>query len=165
MIFVYATVFDVSMWMQREAFVKARFTWQCTLCTNNLHTCQICHAIDTKENLRTCELAECNRFYHVECLKKFTGNYSSKYESGPFTCPIHTCAKCKTYCRRDHAVRCLRCPTAYHLKCAPQELVSIPCRAGLGKDNIVCSRHSDGGGRGGRGKVRLQCMPYSLRNA
>mmetsp|Transcript_2236 Transcript_2236/g.7985 ORF Transcript_2236/g.7985 Transcript_2236/m.7985 type:complete len:624 (+) Transcript_2236:287-2158(+) len=137
---------------EREAFVKARFTWQCSLCTNNVHACQICHAIDTRDNLVQCELGECSRFYHLDCLCSFTGKSAEKYQSGSFICPLHTCARCHTYCRRDQATRCMRCPTAYHIKCAPPELLSAPCRAGLGREAMVCSRHPGGGGRGGRGK-------------
>ncbi|KAG1675198.1 Histone-lysine N-methyltransferase NSD2 [Nymphon striatum] len=83
------------------------------------HTCFICKE-KTADTTR-CNVAQCGKFYHSKCLKKY--QIHCKFEGARgLSCPLHYCLSCVNneldlnICKASKAklVRCIRCPTAYH---------------------------------------------------
>ncbi|XP_045539872.1 uncharacterized protein LOC123722367 [Papilio machaon] len=122
--------------------------------------CFVCRSAtspkDGIEFRQRCQLAHCNRYYHLECLEHWP---QTQYHSGevlrnnknikgffePVVCPRHVCHTCvsddprgcKTRFSGDKLARCVRCPATYHsfTKCLP---------AGsqiLSASHVICPRH------------------------
>ncbi|KPJ05187.1 putative histone-lysine N-methyltransferase Mes-4 [Papilio xuthus] len=121
--------------------------------------CFVCRAATSPKGIeyrQRCQLAHCNKYYHLECLEHWP---QTQYHSGevlrnnknikgffePVVCPRHVCHTCvsddprgcKTRFSGDKLARCVRCPATYHsfTKCLP---------AGsqiLSASHIICPRH------------------------
>ncbi|GIL96653.1 hypothetical protein Vretimale_2418, partial [Volvox reticuliferus] len=105
---------------------------------------------ETSPGLVKCSLAACGRWYHAECavahpLTKVIaggsggsgggsgGRGRGRGRGGPataavavplatkFRCPLHTCAVCSGSGEGAAIMACVRCATAYHAKCKPQD--------------------------------------------
>ncbi|KAG1681818.1 Histone-lysine N-methyltransferase NSD2 [Nymphon striatum] len=94
-------------------------SFTCEECSSGKHTCFICKE-KTADTTR-CNVAQCGKFYHSKCLKKY--QIHCKFEGARgLSCPLHYCLSCVNneldlnICKASKAklVRCIRCPTAYH---------------------------------------------------
>uniref|UniRef100_A0A0D9XXW6 Zinc finger PHD-type domain-containing protein n=1 Tax=Leersia perrieri TaxID=77586 RepID=A0A0D9XXW6_9ORYZ len=83
-----------------------------------------------------CEDKKCGHFYHPKCLARLLYPDSSKQALNfeqevahglKFLCPVHKCHTCKEGENKDdekmQLAVCRRCPTAYHRKCLPSDIV------------------------------------------
>ena len=85
-----------------------------------------------------CTLGGCFKYYHVDCVyqnKNVSCINSMKVQR--FRCPLHYCEICQASGDSVLIVQCVNCPTAYHLKCLPQDLKAIR----LTKKYIICGKH------------------------
>lgn len=80
----------------------------------------------TMENVLTkCSTANCNKFYHLECIKNnklFKYFDSNKHKK--FRCSLHYCARCGISGDTMAIAQCIRCPKSYHLKCHPKDKIT-----------------------------------------
>ena len=53
------------------------------------HTCCVCKKSGT--SVRKCSVAHCGRFYHVDCIKRYS---NARVDDGRIICPVHVCATC-----------------------------------------------------------------------
>lgn len=117
---------------------------QCLECASNTHLCFICrsHSPDVKK----CSDDKCGKFYHVKCLQESYPHKMIKDENNEgFTCPLHFCLTCYVEHQDDQChgfmkkrlLRCLKCPTAYHLTDACLAAGSIS----LSFSYIICPEH------------------------
>jgi hypothetical protein len=94
------------------------------LCSIGVHTCFVCKKLvdDNQNNTEKCADLKCGKFYHLSCLEKdFPVKYSDQKDS--FVCPLHFCLNCHIESQNDkefrpsrrRLVKCISCPTAYHL--------------------------------------------------
>ncbi|KAL3864307.1 hypothetical protein ACJMK2_005998 [Sinanodonta woodiana] len=113
--------------------------FKCDECSTGVHICFICKK--SENNTRRCSVVQCGRFYHEECVKQFP---QTRCENGKgFICPLHVCHTCWAESAKNPKtmkgpfLRCVRCPTAYHVGdfCLAAGSISL---AGF---NIVCTRH------------------------
>lgn len=89
----------------------------------------------TMENLLTkCSTANCNKFYHLECIKSNTlFKYFDSNKHKKFRCSLHYCARCGISGDTMAIAQCIRCPKSYHLKCYPKDKITK-----LTKKLIIC---------------------------
>ncbi len=76
---------------------------------------------ENKESQK-CNESKCGKFYHISCLEK---NFPVKFNDSKdsFVCPLHFCLNCHIESQNDkdfrpsrrRLVKCISCPTAYHL--------------------------------------------------
>ncbi|CAJ2637434.1 unnamed protein product [Trifolium pratense] len=93
--------------------------------------CLLCHHSVSPEEELLCSVHGCGSRYHKECAKEAGGVLHLK----KFKCPQHACFICK---QKLH-LRCVRCPAAFHIKCAPWPEAVIPLKDHPGK--AICWRH------------------------
>ncbi|WJX29487.1 [histone H3]-lysine(4) N-trimethyltransferase [Trifolium repens] len=93
--------------------------------------CCLCHHSVSPEEELLCSVCGRGSRYHKECAKEAGGVSNLK----KFKCPQHVCFICK---QKLH-LRCVRCPAAFHTKCAPWPEAVIPLKDHPGK--AVCWRH------------------------
>ncbi|XP_068708846.1 histone-lysine N-methyltransferase NSD2-like isoform X2 [Montipora foliosa] len=110
---------------------KGKFV--CDECVTGNHSCFVCRQAG---NVKQCSQPLCTKHYHDECVKKFK---TAKFDSDRFFCPLHFCSTCvsnKSVVSRGRMIRCVRCPTAFHISGC---LVAgcIPISSNL----MVCSKH------------------------
>jgi len=87
--------------------------------------------------LTKCSTANCNKFYHLPCIANNTlFKYFDANKHKKFRCSLHYCAKCRISGDTMAIAQCVRCPKAYHLKCAPKEKILK-----LTKKAILCQDH------------------------
>lgn len=137
----------------------------CSECQTGSHPCFACGqfgagpaagSISKEENVgaaaadfpgtRVCSDKTCGKFYHAACIRRAPGATSVKGSSQHFLCPRHVCSVCevgtngKVVSGKRSAGRaqaqCLRCPTAYHVRCMPPSAVRNELVA-------LCSEHCD----------------------
>ena len=89
----------------------------------------------TMENVLTkCSTANCNKFYHLECIKdNVLFKYFDSNKHKKFRCSLHYCAKCSISGDTMAIAQCIRCPKSYHLKCYPKDKITK-----LTKKLIIC---------------------------
>ncbi|XP_052771657.1 histone-lysine N-methyltransferase NSD2-like isoform X2 [Mya arenaria] len=111
----------------------------CDECTNGVHTCFVCKKAD--QDTQRCSVAVCGKFYHSECLKEYP---QTKIEGKGLTCPLHLCHTCFANNLKGTAaksngrlLRCVRCPTAYHVG----DFCIAAGSINLTGFNIVCAKH------------------------
>ena len=132
-------------------------SFKCFECTNSIFNCFICH-FDKKDNQKAkkCTINGCGRYFHEACIEKLDKTLVKSYSQAPFVCPSHKCKKClvdshfeenesesnsndktSSLLSKGRLLRCLRCPTSYH--------VSEDCLAAgsilLGGNFIICPNH------------------------
>ena len=80
----------------------------------------------TMDNLLTkCSTANCNKFYHLECIKdNKLFKYFDSNKNKKFRCSLHYCARCGISGDTMAIAQCLRCPKSYHLKCHPKDKIT-----------------------------------------
>ena len=105
----------------------------CDECVTGNHCCFVCRQTG---NVKQCSQPLCTKFYHDECVKTFK---TAKFDGDRFFCPLHFCSTCvsnKSVVCRGRMIRCVRCPTAYHISGC---LVAgcIPISSHL----MVCAKH------------------------
>ncbi|KAJ7383124.1 Histone-lysine N-methyltransferase, H3 lysine-36 and H4 lysine-20 specific [Desmophyllum pertusum] len=105
----------------------------CDECVTGNHCCFVCRQTG---NVKQCSQPLCTKHYHEDCLKPFK---TAKFDGDRFFCPLHSCSTCvsnKSSVSRGRMIRCVRCPTAYHLAGC---LVAgcIPVSSQL----MVCAKH------------------------
>ena len=110
---------------------KGKFV--CDECITGNHCCFVCRQTG---NVKQCHHQLCTKHYHENCLKAFK---TAKFDGDRFYCPLHFCSTCvtnKNSVTRGRMIRCVRCPTAYHLSGC---LVAgcIPISSHL----MVCAKH------------------------
>nr|XP_006812995.1 PREDICTED: histone-lysine N-methyltransferase NSD2-like isoform X2 [Saccoglossus kowalevskii] len=112
--------------------------FKCDECISGVHSCFICTKCDIE--VKRCSVALCGKFYHEDCLKKWT---LTRFDGKGVTCPLHTCQACAADNPRNpkatkgRLTRCVRCPTAYHTgdNCIAAGSIVLASNA------IVCSKH------------------------
>ncbi|RMX65009.1 hypothetical protein DD238_005030 [Peronospora effusa] len=153
--------------------------WLCPNCKNKTHACFHCKrtgiemlADDTpattssesiKRPVRKCRALSCGKFYHQECITQFP--LARIAINTHFICPLHTCAGCNQSGAQQEAVRCMRCPVAYHARCLPSN-----CVRQISSKLIICPKHGGGSidtenrlecdGVENEGKVAMKNMMY-----
>ncbi|XP_015754821.1 PREDICTED: histone-lysine N-methyltransferase NSD2-like isoform X2 [Acropora digitifera] len=110
---------------------KGKFV--CDECVTGNHCCFVCRQAG---NVKQCSQPMCTKYYHDECVKTYK---TAKFDGDRFFCPLHFCTTCvsnKSVVSRGRLIRCVRCPTAYHISGC---LVAgcIPICSNL----MVCSKH------------------------
>ncbi|XP_057430251.1 histone-lysine N-methyltransferase ASHR3 [Lotus japonicus] len=93
--------------------------------------CHFCHHCICPGEEVLCSVRGCGARYHMDCAKEAGGASNVK----KFKCPQHVCFVCK---QRLH-LRCVRCPMAFHTKCAPWPDAVIDLKDHPGQ--AVCWRH------------------------
>ena len=92
---------------------------------------------DSASDLIKCSTANCNKFYHMECIqnnplfKYFDANKHKK-----FRCALHYCKKCTISGDTKALIQCFRCPSSYHFRCLPKDNV-----VKINKKAIICPEH------------------------
>ncbi|XP_021638024.2 protein ENHANCED DOWNY MILDEW 2 isoform X2 [Hevea brasiliensis] len=130
---------DTLGFTRREVDAIERFL--CKNCEYNQHQCFACGELgysnkSSGAEVFRCANATCGHFYHSHCIAKLlhqedevaVGELEKKVATGEsFTCPIHKCYICKKgenkKIKELQFAVCRRCPTSYHRKCLPKEIV------------------------------------------
>nr|CAB3445538.1 unnamed protein product [Digitaria exilis] len=114
----------------------------CKNCQFKKHQCFSCGLLGSSDDTLSqpevfqCEHGDCGRFYHPKCIAKLL--YPNSEEAilfaaevavarEKFTCLMHECMECKgVEDKNDRSLQfavCRRCPTVYHRKCLPSEIL------------------------------------------
>lgn len=105
----------------------------CDECTSGIHSCFVCRQTG---DVKQCNQPACSKYYHLECLKTYS---CTKIDGDRFYCPLHSCVTCvvnKLPPSRGRLIRCVRCPTAYHLSgCLVAGCMPITSHL------MVCAKH------------------------
>ncbi|XP_053334327.1 histone-lysine N-methyltransferase, H3 lysine-36 specific [Clarias gariepinus] len=115
---------------------KGRFV--CQECTKGVHTCFVCKK--PGKDVRRCMIPVCGKFYHMECILKFSP--TSKQNRG-FRCSLHVCLSCyianptNPSSSKGRLTRCVRCPVAYHANDYCMAAGSVP----LANNSFLCPNH------------------------
>ncbi|CAK1594383.1 unnamed protein product [Parnassius mnemosyne] len=135
--------------------------FKCNNCQEySIPVCFVCKsATSPKEGIeyrQRCQVAHCNRYYHLECLDHWPQTQFHSGESSsnskkikgyfePMSCPRHVCHTCvsddprgcKTRFSGDKLACCVRCPATYHsfTKCLPAGTQILT------GSHIICPRH------------------------
>nr|XP_009774259.1 PREDICTED: uncharacterized protein LOC104224336 [Nicotiana sylvestris] len=113
----------------------------CKNCEYQQHQCYACGELGSSDQSSHAEVfrcvnATCGHFYHPDCVARLlhpdaqlkVDELRKKIAAGePFACPLHQCCVCKQREDKDKTelqfAMCRRCPTSYHRKCLPKEIV------------------------------------------
>ncbi|XP_060585586.1 histone-lysine N-methyltransferase NSD2-like isoform X2 [Ruditapes philippinarum] len=113
--------------------------FKCDECTNGIHSCFVCKK--SSADTQRCSVPVCGKFYHIDCIKQYP---QAKVEGKGLTCPLHSCHTCLANNLKGSAaksngrlLRCVRCPTAFHVGDFCISAGSI----NLTGFNIVCAKH------------------------
>nr|XP_026490227.1 uncharacterized protein LOC113396490 isoform X1 [Vanessa tameamea]XP_026490228.1 uncharacterized protein LOC113396490 isoform X1 [Vanessa tameamea] len=134
--------------------------FKCYNCQKNeIPICFVCKSSispkDKAEHRQRCQVAHCQKYYHLECLDHWpqtqfnAGELSRTNKSNEYcealSCPRHVCHTCvcddprgcKTRFSGDKLARCIRCPATYHTftKCLPAGTQILT------GSHIICPRH------------------------
>lgn len=136
--------------------------FKCSNCQkHDIPICFVCKSNispkDKAEYRQRCQVAHCQKYYHLECLDhwpqtQFNWGELSKTNkrdehSESLSCPRHVCHTCvcddprgcKTRFSGDKLAKCVRCPATYHTftKCLPAGTQILT------GSHIICPRHYD----------------------
>lgn len=113
----------------------------CKNCEYQKHQCYACGELGSSDQSSHAEVfrcvnATCGHFYHPHCVARLlhpdaqskVDELKKKIAAGEsFACPLHHCCVCKQREDKDKPelqfAMCRRCPTSYHRKCLPKEIV------------------------------------------
>ncbi|KAK4723355.1 hypothetical protein R3W88_026134 [Solanum pinnatisectum] len=113
----------------------------CKNCEYQQHQCYACGKLGSSDQSSHAEVfrcvnATCGHFYHPHCVARLlhpdaqskVDELKKKIAAGEsFACPLHQCCVCKQREDKDKPelqfAMCRRCPTSYHRKCLPKEIV------------------------------------------
>lgn len=140
-----------SLGLSNEEFevINHQENFHCANCQYSQHQCFVCGELGSSDKAFGAEVFQCSsegcgHFYHSRCVAKLVHceseaeaeDFHQKIVAGePFTCPSHKCVVCKQgenwvdhdlQFWVDHGLQlamCRRCPTSYHRKCLPSEIV------------------------------------------
>ncbi|KAJ7562945.1 hypothetical protein O6H91_03G089700 [Diphasiastrum complanatum] len=115
--------------------------WLCVDCSENKVRCFECKEFGRfGYEIRKCSYGNCNKFYHRKCGEETQTSQSLRSSKKSFMCRQHVCDTCRMP-QVSHDPKyyiCLRCPIAYHEKCA-QRMVSYECSPGF----FICQKHEN----------------------
>ncbi|XP_005878229.1 PREDICTED: histone-lysine N-methyltransferase, H3 lysine-36 and H4 lysine-20 specific [Myotis brandtii] len=110
----------------------------CNECRSGTHTCFSCKR--SGAGVKRCLLPLCGKFYHENCVQKYP---PTVMQDRGFRCPRHSCITCQSAnstsicASRNHLMRCVRCPVAYHANdCCLAAGSKI-----LTPNSIICPNH------------------------
>ncbi|XP_046714681.1 histone-lysine N-methyltransferase, H3 lysine-36 specific [Silurus meridionalis] len=115
---------------------KGRFI--CQECTTGVHTCFVCKK--PGKDVRRCMIPVCGKFYHMECVMKFSPTLQ---QNRGFRCSLHVCLSCyitnplNPSSSKGRLTRCVRCPVAYHANDYCMAAGSVP----LANNSFLCPNH------------------------
>eukprot|EP00736_Rhodelphis_marinus_P009670 Rmarinus@m.29557 len=132
----------------------------CDECTLDTRQCFLCkegarigsqNEWEDEMNLMQCRGQACGKYYHPRCVRRMaTGEYTMG--GVLLQCSYHRCATCRQLLPVSKAMRCIRCPVAYHAfkngRCIPRDILP------LSADKFICIRHYLAG----------EPLPLSLQN-
>ncbi|XP_059301072.1 protein ENHANCED DOWNY MILDEW 2 isoform X2 [Lycium ferocissimum] len=113
----------------------------CKNCEYQQHQCYACGKLGSSDQSSHAEVfrcvnATCGHFYHPHCVARLlhpdaqskVDELKKKIAAGEsFACPLHQCCVCQQREDKDKPelqfAMCRRCPTSYHRKCLPKEIV------------------------------------------
>ncbi|KAK3526082.1 hypothetical protein QTP70_014657 [Hemibagrus guttatus] len=110
----------------------------CQECTAGVHTCFVCK--QPGEDVRRCMIPVCGKFYHMDCIMKFTPTVQ---QNRGFRCSLHVCLSCyitnptNPSSSKGRLTRCVRCPVAYHANDYCMAAGSVP----LANNSFLCPNH------------------------
>lgn len=142
------------------AVQELKNNWLCKNCEFKKHQCYVCgelgdsdEALGPRREVFVCDVASCGKFYHPKCVAsklKPPGGEREELAKGiragveSFTCPLHRCKKCgKGQEKKDkdlNLATCRRCPAAWHVKCLPRCVSTVPPRKLLWLISEKCVR-------------------------
>jgi len=114
----------------------------CKNCQYKQHQCFACGLLGSSDDKSSqpevfqCSHDDCAHFYHPKCIAQLL--YPNSEEATlfevevaaareKFTCPVHECIECKgVENKNDRSMQfavCRRCPTVYHRKCLPSDII------------------------------------------
>jgi hypothetical protein len=126
---------------QAKAVIDAEEAFVCENCRYKRHQCFACRFLGSSDlsspdpKVFQCGREDCGRFYHPKCVAKllydgeeeatlFEHHVTAGFE---FDCPMHECIVCRKVENKDvedlQFAVCRRCPTTYHRKCLPEEIL------------------------------------------
>lgn len=113
----------------------------CKPCHEGFKNCFACHKpIESSAHSQQCPQLDCRLEFHNNCLKLWPQNQISRgSHKRNNQCPQHTCHTCfsKDVHNAGPLVKCLKCPSAYHL-----EVTCLPAGSTvLSHTQIICPRH------------------------
>ncbi|XP_062213476.1 protein ENHANCED DOWNY MILDEW 2-like [Phragmites australis] len=125
---------------QAKMIIDMEEDFICKNCKYKQHQCFVCGLLGSSDvssgpEVFQCEHDDCGRFYHPKCVAELL--YSDSEEATlfehqvaagvGFPCPMHECSVCKGGEKKDDEnlqfAVCRRCPTAYHRKCLPRDIL------------------------------------------
>ncbi|CAN6326137.1 unnamed protein product [Urochloa humidicola] len=127
---------------QAKMIIKTEEGFICKNCQYKQHQCFACGLLGSSDDTSSqpevfqCEHDDCAHFYHPKCIAQML--YPDSEEAAlfeievasareKFTCPVHECIVCKgVENKNDKSMQfavCRRCPTVYHRKCLPSEII------------------------------------------
>ncbi|KAK3151256.1 hypothetical protein QOZ80_3AG0243650 [Eleusine coracana subsp. coracana] len=131
----------------------------CKNCKYKQHQCFACGLLgssdlsSSKPEVFQCEHDDCGRFYHPKCVANLlypVGEeeavlFEHQVAAGlEFPCPMHECCVCREgENKEDEEMQfavCRRCPTTYHRKCLPEEILF---RTKKGPNGAMCRAWDD----------------------
>uniref|UniRef100_A0AAY4BRM4 Histone-lysine N-methyltransferase, H3 lysine-36 specific n=1 Tax=Denticeps clupeoides TaxID=299321 RepID=A0AAY4BRM4_9TELE len=96
---------------------KGRFI--CHECSTDLHACFVCK--ESGEDVRRCMIPVCGKFYHMDCILKYSPTIS---QNRGFRCSLHVCLSCfitnpanPSVSKGGSLLCCESCPAAFHREC------------------------------------------------
>ncbi|XP_062204673.1 protein ENHANCED DOWNY MILDEW 2-like [Phragmites australis] len=112
----------------------------CKNCKYKQHQCFVCGLLgssdlSSKAKVFQCEYDDCRHFYHPKCVagllypdSEEATLFEQQVAAGlGFSCPMHECIVCKGGENKDDMnmqfAVCRRCPTTYHRKCLPSDII------------------------------------------
>ncbi|XP_066353979.1 protein ENHANCED DOWNY MILDEW 2-like isoform X2 [Miscanthus floridulus] len=117
----------------------------CKNCQYKQHQCFVCGSLGSSDATSSqlevfqCEHDDCARFYHPKCVAQMLYPDSHHRQElfelhvaagEGFSCPMHECIVCKEVENKtDKSMQfavCRRCPTVYHRKCLPSDILFKP---------------------------------------
>ena len=130
---------------------EADSQWFCSDCESGVHHCFSCGEVgdlqaddDGPMAFKKCSVFKCGKFYHSQCVRQYelTQFWGS---SEAFRCPIHYCDICEKSGDSMAMLSCLRCPTAYHVRCSPEGAIRFTKKAVLCVACAEAARESEDG--------------------
>ncbi|GJN31095.1 hypothetical protein PR202_gb19451 [Eleusine coracana subsp. coracana] len=131
----------------------------CKNCEYKQHQCFACGLLgssdlsSSKPEVFQCEHGDCGRFYHPKCVANLlypdgeeeATLFEHQVAAGlEFPCPMHECCVCREgENKEDEEMQfavCRRCPTTYHRKCLPEEILF---RTKKGPNGAMCRAWDD----------------------
>ena len=122
---------------RKAAIESAAVGTICEQCSNNSHSCFLCQKSGSGNRLMACGQRGCGTFYHQHCLLRNPHTKTMQKFGRGFKCPLHWCNLCHLSGTSSTIVSCIKCCTAYHIKCLPKDSKV------LSKNYILCSKHVD----------------------